>query len=764
MMRRFFVLFLALLWLPIAILGGAQATLALLAQYGNWRYADLRTIDPSNGAAPPECDLIAAYARILPTDLEIRLDVLKSAQPWKCDFYLAIRLGHTLSDQTASSSPTSFQWDYLLIAPFGRPPHLLQSPGNLVTSITPRVLRNPSMDTWIVRFSRLHFPDVYPQALFYAWSTLPGQSAPSDTIGPFALLADPPPPAPLALLFWNTLPSATPAQTLRRWDGAHTGPYGQRHGLRHLLEAAARHNIPLILADLRHPAALAGLDAVGGLDEVTNLATRRLISLPEFAQGSSQLSKAGENLSHEAGRTFKVPATSLVFGALPYHALVPGKSYFARLPDPYHILSFRGARLIPLPAHFPLPAPSSSGVTRQDGLSLSLRQRLLAVATSPDPSDFILLGDSLPQSPWGDIGLAQSLMQYLAEHPWIRVLDENALADLPDKPITSTALPRCSDVWCSQESPFAPSGGQNVLEQTLENTLPGLLSQPATPQSAALQKTLALASVQRTHPTADPALAALQANYLGELGYLIQALEWARQPSGLNECAQDLDGDGLPECILASTNSLAIIHLRGGRLVHYSRYTREGGVQIIASTEQLAFGLSDPSLWDFAAGPWADPAVFPGAFDDGASSSRYQVKALEAQCLILEKPDHSLSKRYCLNASGIEVWIQTSQPFTTRLPITLAPQTRFHPGAGYRYYLIHQAEQLTWGITGFAALRIKILEGRLVTFSHFGESRAWLTSPEDPNRDYPAGHYLPFPLLVLELEGNPNLRLQLDFP
>ena len=41
-----------------------------------------------------------------------------------------------------------------------------------------------------------------------------------------------PTPAYLLLAFWDTLPASTPIQLLRRWDGAHTGPYGQRHGLK----------------------------------------------------------------------------------------------------------------------------------------------------------------------------------------------------------------------------------------------------------------------------------------------------------------------------------------------------------------------------------------------------------------------------------------------------------------------------------------------------------------------------------------------------
>ena len=53
----------------------------------------------------------------------------------------------------------------------------------------------------------------------------------------------------LLMAFSDVFDATTPAQTLRRWDGAHTGPYGERHGLHPLLDAAAAN---------RHSARLAG--------------------------------------------------------------------------------------------------------------------------------------------------------------------------------------------------------------------------------------------------------------------------------------------------------------------------------------------------------------------------------------------------------------------------------------------------------------------------------------------------------------------------
>jgi hypothetical protein len=88
------------------------------------------------------------------------------------------------------------------------------------------------------------------------------------------------------LAFWNTVPAYTPAQALRRWDGAHTGPYGERHGLHLLLQAVRRSKVPVVLLDLKTPAALSALDFLGKLPQIQNLSTQGLLILPEALPGS----------------------------------------------------------------------------------------------------------------------------------------------------------------------------------------------------------------------------------------------------------------------------------------------------------------------------------------------------------------------------------------------------------------------------------------------------------------------------------------------
>lgn len=96
------------------------------------------------------------------------------------------------------------------------------------------------------------------------------------------------PPLPLQFVFYNTFwPAATPIQAWRRWDGAHTGPRGERHGLRGLLDAAEASRVPLTLHDTTSPFVLSALEAVGGLERLTRLETAGLLARPAGPPPSS---------------------------------------------------------------------------------------------------------------------------------------------------------------------------------------------------------------------------------------------------------------------------------------------------------------------------------------------------------------------------------------------------------------------------------------------------------------------------------------------
>jgi len=758
--RRILSALLALIWFPLAVGVDYLAGKPVSAQPFTWRYDDLRQLDSADEGAPPQCDFIAAYVRTERADLEIRLDTLTSQGPADCDLYLAFDLQNGGNRTLPVRAVSPLAWDYLLIARAHQTP-LVQEASGATAPLIPQIFRDPQQDTWIIRLNRYLLPGPRHQVTFQAWSTLPDHKDIADTIGPFEFSAVPPPPASLLLVFWDTLPAASPAQVLRRWDGAHTGPYGQRHGLRHLIEAASQYRVPIVLADLMTPSSLAGLDAVGGLKIVQQAQRQGWLILPTPAMGMPEITPWSQAFSQTTRANFGFFDSSVRFGAFPTEALSPGRAYFSRLADSSLILQFNGARLLPLPNGFLqgdsfLPQIESSG-----RLSLPVKRTLIRTALSPDPTDLVVLGESLPTSPWADRRFAFAVMKYLANHPWIHVLDEADLWMHPARPLDSKALHTCKDVWCTQADWVSLTPTEAHWISLFNTTTTTLRETPATLQTSAFRIQLTQTAAMLSHPTPDLALQKLRAEYRGELGYLQQALKWASQPVSTHTCEVDLDKDGMPECILISATALAILNLQGGRLVHLSLMQPEGPLQIIAPSAQLTIGLSDPATWKQENGIWADPTVVPGGVVHPQDTAVYQVMNLESTCITLYSPTTGLEKRYCLHPNGLTVAVRGNSPTPSLLlPLVLVTSERFSPGWAQRYFLSPISKtHAVWAVFGRGFVDIRANQEFEIT--SFTESLPLLAQPEDPNRDYPAGHYIPFPMALLTFPDPTSLLLEI---
>lgn len=759
-LRRVLASLLALAWLPLAI-GIDMLARNTTPPPPQWRYTDVRQLDPIDIETPPQCDFIAAYARTYRADLEIRLDFLDSQSQTNCDLYLAMdwHPGGSFVLPVQAISPRA--WDALFIIQANHKPIVIWPSGELAP-LKPLILRDPQQDTWTIRLNRYLFSGSQHQATFIAWSTLPGQDLIADSIGPFALSASPPPPAPVALVFWDTLPAATPAQTLRRWDGAHTGPFGRRHGLRHLIEAASYYRIPIILTDLLQPTSLAGLDAVGGLKVVQGAYRQGTLILPTPAIGASPITPWSYSLAQDSRTKFDFGASTVNFGAFSVSNLPPGQTYFFRYKGSPHIFQVNQTRLIPLPTSFLSSQPVDPQIDSTGDFTLSVKQALIISALSPDKTDVVILGESLPESPWGDRSIAFTAMAYLANHPWLHVLNANDLQFFPAQKVTFEAVLPCADLWCTEASSIPITPVDADWQAQLKATIETLEQTPVTSRTEALRTGLILTTALLSHPTTDTALQALRRQYQGELGYLREALIWAWHPTDLQTCERDLDADHRPECILSSTTAFAIIDPQDGRLAHLSLIQSGRAIPIVASSAQLAVGLSDPSLWNPQNGLWADPGVIPGAVIFPPLEIPYQVATMDSYCLTLTNPPNRVAERYCLQPKGLT--LELRGVFSHRhlwLPLVVSPEQRLIPHWVQRYYLSHIApNHVVWAVLGQGFVEIKVSQGDIEVTS-FTDALPWLGQPEDPNQDYLAGHYLPFPLALLTIKDPTNLLLEI---
>jgi len=560
-----------------------------------------------------------------------------------------------------------------------------------------------------------------------------------DTTPAFNAYGAPPPAARVLLAFWNVFPAYTPAQALRRWDGAHTGPYGGRHGLYNLLRTARNHHIPLALLDLKNPASLSALDATGGLELVQQMVAQDLLLLPDvhsLPDGATYSSQFAAALSRQTASNFGLPASPWVY--LPSGGNLPPGYLDAILPrmDPpsnqADLVRQAGVRWLVFSTMLP---GDQAGVQAP---SLEVRRALVQsalLAAQQDtiyPSTITILGGSLPESAWGDPSRARQSFRYLASRPWVHILSPHDLLALPASSASDfvdSALPPYSPSFPSQDSPALISPGLYEIST---------LYAPLWPAAAQLPD--------------------LRSLYSSQLNIVQIAERWASAPGSdvlLSGCDQDLDGDQVAECLLVSPQVLAIFDQRSGALTYLFVHHAGQFHQVIAPTSQLALGLSDPAGWDLSAGLSADPAVIPGAF---AATGSFPKISLNAPRLVFQRP--GLEQAYQLLPVGLRAEFTSDIPVTLQLPIILDPWIRFNPGWSDRFSANLSPKGWIWRLKD--GPQVTIRTDSLQSSAAFTDGLPYLSGIENPNVDYPPGHFLPFPSARLEVGGKSTFSVEIE--
>jgi hypothetical protein len=724
-MRHFFILLTASCLLLTASCATAQAA------NPPWAYADLRRLDPSADTSAPAADLLAVYTRTAGYDVQIRLDLLDLA--FTDDSRLEVQLW---DNALYARSPLVIQ-----IPSSGRI-QLIQPPG-VDSPLQVRLIRDPGLDTLTISLNHYFIAERYH---FDITTYSPASSTPADEALDIRSDGSPPPTrAPLLLAFTDSYPAYTPAQALRRWDGAHTGPNGGRHGLRHVLDNAGRYGIPLALLDLKTPVSLSALDFIGQTGQVQRLADDRLLILPDVVYGEpADVSLA---FSRQAAQAFGLPASLISYA--PGLDLSPIYRFqFVDLPDATHLARRLGQTLIPLPT-------LADGQATGDGLSLEVRRLLIQSALSPDPADIVVLGGSLPHSTWGNADMAAASFAYIAAHPWMWPLNGEDLMSFPSGG-TAASIPSPTP---AASMPIYTTQGQVTnydsltLQARLLTELGSASENPLT--DSAWQMYFAL-----TAPGADAALQAVRAQYLGEVGVLLAASRWAEDPYTLSACSLDLDYDGQTECLLASSKFFAVMETDGARLAFL--FSRDGKRvhQLIAPSAQFALGLSDPSEWEPARGEAADPVQIMGAFSDTTGSfASYTPSWSPDGTLALISTEAIRTKTFRLSEDGLQVRYDTQTSLTTRIPIAVDPWQRFHAGWAADMRLSLTSASWGWGLVN--GIRLEVRTDAPFTAQGFTVSLPFLSRPENPNLDYPAGHFYSFPLSVMDIHANGSFIVEI---
>jgi hypothetical protein len=747
---------------------------------GDWTHADLRALDPVDSEV--EMDLLAAYVHESAKWLHFRLDFLQMGE--LPDFDIQILIDTRPFEDTcvnADSFPIG-NCDLAITIPADGDIQIRRTYHSSRDRIEDRrsnilVSRDPQLDFITISLPASLIFDAYakdfvfllgkpPAFTFKVLISKPGSEKVADSSPIIRSDSTPPQPASVLFAFKNAFPAYTPALALRRWDGAHTGPWGGRHGLYNLLRTAKNHQIPIFLLDISSPASLSALDYGDFLPLLQDMVNEQLLFSPMVIPAGDSLPftppvfvfERFNELWMSATENFDFPSSRMLYSPFGYNpvqgwvesgsGLLPDLLFIPRIADPGSTTdptlgkltspySWQGAAVIPVPATDPTLYQSSELEEASiDGPTLSMRKALIETAlfaSQPAASQthILVLGGDLPASTWGIPQASRAAFNYIATHPWIRPLDAYELTALG-----STASPLPVDMQTDWNDPLFQdiaddlfNAPQNMLSSSGWQYLNTLYA-PVTPQ--------------------PPELAQLRTHYLGQTGVLIAASRWADQPADTATCSLDINYDGKPECILASRSIYTIYDQKTSALTYAFARSDDGDLhQIIAPSSLLISGLGDPSSWDPGNGLSADPQVIIGAF---VSSDPPDHLYLDGNNLVFQWGENHIQKKiYSLKSDRISVHFEAhgAEPFDTRIPIVVDPWFRFTAGYADRYPFSIEGSTLSINVVGGPS--ISITGPGALTVNHFADSRESMAVPENPNRDYSAGHYLPFPLIEVEL-------------
>ena len=213
-----------------------------------WNYTDVRLLDPVDALAPDR-DLIALYTRDDHHVIQIRIDFLDLDLPIARDLYIPIDTNPGGSNQIRTNNGqlinVGIDWDYLILFPASGNVEIINREYIVLDDFELFLILNSFQDNITLSFDHGLLPAITPLTKLQLIITPPNKVTIDDQTEPIFVEGTPPSRAKVLFMFWNTLNSSTPADALRSWAGAHSGPMSSRHGLKYLIDFADVTNYPI---------------------------------------------------------------------------------------------------------------------------------------------------------------------------------------------------------------------------------------------------------------------------------------------------------------------------------------------------------------------------------------------------------------------------------------------------------------------------------------------------------------------------------------
>lgn len=721
-----------------------------------WKYGDLRLLDPIDTTEPSQ-DLIALYTRINDKFFQIRIDFLNLDSINGQDIYIPIDTNPGGLDLIKTIDDGMFRtelfWDYLIIVPASGDVKVLDSFFSSVDEMRLIIMRDTIQDNIVISYNLNTLPMVPNLTKLQVFITPPNQKIAVDQIEPTYVDASPPSRAKVIFAFWNTFSSSTPAETLRSWAGAHSGPISSRHGLKYLIDAAAQTKSTIFLMDLLKPETLSALDYLNVLPQIRALSNKGILGLTDDINSfmssldARPLAVANDIKAIKFEKIWNISKTISNEGLEKIFALFLFKSdiLFCNGLSEY-VCGYDYAQFNTNNYNCPLSPLNQSEVYQPSDVLTNCKTIFISNALSNSFKPVVLGGD-FSNSLLGDPSISSSLFAYIYNHPWIQVLSVSDLSTEIDRQIDNPPP------YSVQEP-----GTTTEVTQTIASPSPTLFQPDAIIYSALLQapenqiSDLAWQVFSSLTQPASSDLISLRLNYIGQIGYILAAAQWAEKPTSNVNCSIDLDYDGKNECILASKNIFLTLEPEGGYMPFVFTLDERGYHQIIGPSWEFILGLSDPSVWNLSLGVRSDPDQVLGAFEDNYDIwSNYTLQLFENN-IIMDSANMAIRKSFTISDDSIQVTIHDPDSLlnSTYIPLVVDPWIRFTPGWGDKYTVIKNPYAIRWGIN--SGEWIELISNNQILFYPFNATHKALSHPEDPNFDYSRGHYLPYPMALAEIQ------------
>jgi hypothetical protein len=676
-----------------------------------WKYSDVRLLDLVD-AVDPNQDLIALYTRINNNNFQIRIDFLDLVSSLDQDVYIPIDTNPGGTNQIVTQNNGTIQadinWDYLIIYPKDGKFQIVNSNYFRLDDIEIFILINSNQDNIILSINQKSLPTITPFTKIQVITTPPYKSYITDQIGPTSIDGPSPSRAKVLFVFWDTFYSSTSAEALRSWAGAHSGPISSRHGLKYLLDFADKTYNPIFLLDLMTPDTSSALDYLNADNWIEKLIKQGKIITYHNNFGLDNYWKLYIN--------YKIKLNDI--GNDYAHSYTNYETCFQFSEIPSDSISF-------------------------SGLFNECKSRLISNGFNkfPDP---VVLGGDFQSSMLGDPAALSNINSYIFNHPWIQVLKQQDIQTSMGK-FVSSMLPGNSDNVINMSSSQSVLEDKYSFRQVNQDIYSALITAPENQLSDLAWKIFEKLS----YPTASE-LIPLGNSYIGQIGLILTAARWVNQPEAISSCKSDLDFDGELECVLASNNIFIIIEPKGSYVPFIFSRDEQGAHQIVGPTWEFMLGISDPSTWDLSLGIRSDSAQILGAFvDDFNKWDNSEIITLN-NSITFTNSSMSLYKSFILTENGVLVkFSDKKMPNNgTQIPLVLDPWTRYSEDWGDKYKYQATANGIEWKIDSGKVIEVQ--SNNLLTIIPFNMTHDALARPEDPNFDYGRGHYLPFPIALIE--------------